>query len=198
MADAMKEEKLIQTLKEAADAHHEYEDGALKGQLDTQALGWYAGFVVGRLGDFATPSALTEWFHETRVRGKFDIAAKNVLAHLEANGADPAFIAPQKLSADKTVATQQLVEVLKAAGDAHHEFEDNALKGEVDTQALGWYAGFVNGRLGIATPTQLTEWFHETRVRGKFELAAQNVLNHLEAPAETATATPKAKAAPSI
>ena len=53
-------EELVEALKAAGAAHHEYETNALRGVRDGQWAGWYAGYVLGRLGDFIAPSALTE------------------------------------------------------------------------------------------------------------------------------------------
>ncbi len=48
-------------LAAAGSAHHEYEMNALQGERDAQWPGWYAAYVLGRLGDFASPSDLTAW-----------------------------------------------------------------------------------------------------------------------------------------
>jgi len=70
---------LSNALKAASEAHHEFEVNALNGQRDEQWTGWYAAYVLGRLGDFVRPSILSEWLE--RVRGEGDwsiIAAKYV------------------------------------------------------------------------------------------------------------------------
>ncbi len=51
-------DQLREALSAAAGAHHEYEQVALGGQHDAQWSGFYAAYVLGRLGDFASPSAL--------------------------------------------------------------------------------------------------------------------------------------------
>ena len=55
---------LIQALKAAGSAHHDYESNALNGQHDEQWPGWYAAYVLGRLGDFVTPTVLAQWLEE--------------------------------------------------------------------------------------------------------------------------------------
>ena len=48
---------LTQTLAQAGSAHHDFEQNILAGVRDELWHGFYAAFVLGRLGDFATPSA---------------------------------------------------------------------------------------------------------------------------------------------
>ena len=54
-------DQLREALSAAAAAHHDYEQSALGGQHDAQWPGFYAAYVLGRLGDFASPSALAGW-----------------------------------------------------------------------------------------------------------------------------------------
>jgi hypothetical protein len=49
---------LAEALRAAGDAHHEYEQVALRGERDELWAGFYAAFVIGRLGGFATVSRL--------------------------------------------------------------------------------------------------------------------------------------------
>ena len=51
-------------LDAAASAHHDYEANALGGRRDEQWAGWYAGYVLGRLGDFTSPTSLTRWLEK--------------------------------------------------------------------------------------------------------------------------------------
>lgn len=53
--------EIEQALRAAGNAHHEYEQTVLNGVHDEQWAGWYAAYVLGRLGDFATPGELTRW-----------------------------------------------------------------------------------------------------------------------------------------
>ncbi len=55
------DEALLAALKDAGHAHHNYETHYLKGEHDKFWAGWYAAFVLGRLGDFTTPTDLTLW-----------------------------------------------------------------------------------------------------------------------------------------
>lgn len=54
-------DQLREVLSAAARTHHDYEQGALGGERDTQWSGFYAAYVIGRLGDFTSPSALVGW-----------------------------------------------------------------------------------------------------------------------------------------
>lgn len=49
---------LVSALEAAAAAHHEFEEMALGGERDELWAGFYAAYVLGRLGDFMTPTAL--------------------------------------------------------------------------------------------------------------------------------------------
>jgi hypothetical protein len=42
-------------------AHHDYEQNALGGERDAQWPGFYAAYVLVRVGDFAAPTALAGW-----------------------------------------------------------------------------------------------------------------------------------------
>ena len=55
---------LEHALKAAGNAHHDYESQFLEGQRDEQWAGWYAAYVLGRAGDFVTPTTLTKWLEE--------------------------------------------------------------------------------------------------------------------------------------
>jgi len=70
---------------------------------------------------------------------------------------------------------------LSAAGSAHHEFEQNFLKGNRDEYWAGWYAAYVLGRLGeFTTPTQLTKWLEEAQGEGEWDdFAADYVIEKL-------------------
>ncbi len=54
-------EVLEQALAAAGKAHHDYETNILEGVRDEQWPGWYAAYVLGRVGDFTSPSQLSEW-----------------------------------------------------------------------------------------------------------------------------------------
>ena len=76
--------ELAAALKAAGSAHHEYEQTALDGVFDEQWPMFYAAFVLGRIGDFATPSALMSWLEEVpSIDGVWtDIAARHVIGRL--------------------------------------------------------------------------------------------------------------------
>ena len=64
MAEKPSANELGTVLTAAGSAHHEYETESLGGARDEQWAAFYAAFVLGRLGDFALPSALTRWLEE--------------------------------------------------------------------------------------------------------------------------------------
>ncbi len=72
--------ELAAALKAAGSAHHEYEQTVLNGAFDEQWTTFYAAFVLGRVGEFATPSALISWLEEVPTDGVWaDMAAKHVI-----------------------------------------------------------------------------------------------------------------------
>ena len=74
---------LQRALAAAASAHHEYEQNARNGVRDEQWAGWYAAYVLGRLGDFTSPSSLTHWMENVEGEGEWSATvAKHVDAQL--------------------------------------------------------------------------------------------------------------------
>ena len=69
------QEELRKALAAAGPAHHDYEQNMLSGARDERWAGWYAAYVLGRLGDFAAPTALTRWLEETPGEGDWATAA---------------------------------------------------------------------------------------------------------------------------
>ena len=57
-------EKLQNALAAAGTAHHDFETNVLKGEPDEHWPGWYAAYVLGRVGDFVTPTVLAGWLAE--------------------------------------------------------------------------------------------------------------------------------------
>lgn len=88
---------------------------------------------------------------------------------------------------DARKATNELPEVtvlsaaLKAAGSAHHEYEQTALNGVFDEQWPMFYAAFVLGRVGeFAKPSVLTSWLKESPTDGVWaDTAAGHVIKRL-------------------
>ena len=79
-------EQLREALAAAGGAHHEYESNYLGGVRDEQWIGWYAAYVLGRLGDFTTPTALTQWLEQVPAEGDWPTnAAAHVLANTRAD-----------------------------------------------------------------------------------------------------------------
>ncbi|NNF58883.1 MAG: hypothetical protein HKN04_11660 [Rhodothermaceae bacterium] len=56
---------LTAALAAAGQAHHEYEQHALGGTHDEQWPAFYAAYVLGRLGDFVSPTDLARWLEDT-------------------------------------------------------------------------------------------------------------------------------------
>ena len=54
-------EELVKALRAASIAHHDFEMNVLHGVRDEQWAGWYAAYVLGRLGDFVSASTLSNW-----------------------------------------------------------------------------------------------------------------------------------------
>ena len=79
MISAPKEQQLRQTLSAAGSAHHDYESNFLDGARDEQWAGWYSAYVLGRHGDFTTPTLLTQWLEEVSGEGDW---SENAAAHV--------------------------------------------------------------------------------------------------------------------
>lgn len=75
------EQQLKDALSAAGRAHHEFESNFLRGVRDEQWAGWYAAYVLGRLGDFTTPTQLAKWLADAPLKGDW---AKNAAAHVAA------------------------------------------------------------------------------------------------------------------
>jgi uncharacterized protein len=76
---------LAEVLSAAGSAHHEYEQNALNGVRDELWAGFYASYVLGRLGDFTTASRLAALLDEVDVPSNWaEAAAKHVTTTLTA------------------------------------------------------------------------------------------------------------------
>ena len=67
--------ELERALVAASVAHHDYEQNRLGGVRDDQWPGWYAAYVLGRLGDFASPSELAAWLEGVETEHGWPAAA---------------------------------------------------------------------------------------------------------------------------
>ncbi|HEX2153255.1 MAG TPA: hypothetical protein VHL52_04695 [Acidimicrobiia bacterium] len=76
----MERDALVDALEAAASAHHEYETVALGGQRDEIWAGFYAAYVLGRLGDFMKPSELAATLEAVDGEPWAEAAADAVLA----------------------------------------------------------------------------------------------------------------------
>ena len=84
MSAILSKEKLKDALKAAARAHHEFQENTLKGVRHEKWAMWYAAYVLGRLGDFTTPSLLTQWLSEVDGEHWFNKAPLYILSRLKA------------------------------------------------------------------------------------------------------------------
>jgi hypothetical protein len=57
-------DSLTRALADAGAVHHDYEQVALGGERDELWPGFYAAFVIGRLGNFVSSSALSSWLEK--------------------------------------------------------------------------------------------------------------------------------------
>jgi hypothetical protein len=62
-------------LNAAGSAHHDYELNALGGTRDEQWAGFYGAYVLGRLGNFVTPSVLVGLLEEVPDDGDWAVSA---------------------------------------------------------------------------------------------------------------------------
>ena len=77
------DQQLTEALSAAGSAHHDYETNFLSGARDQQWAGWYSAYVLGRLGDFTTPTRLTRSLAAVSGEGDWSRnAAAYVLAQL--------------------------------------------------------------------------------------------------------------------
>jgi len=81
--DIPTKEELAEALRVAGAAHHEYETIVLKGVRHEEWAVFYAAYVLGRLGDFAKPSALTRWLTEAPLTDNWaESAAAHILSEI--------------------------------------------------------------------------------------------------------------------
>ena len=80
MADLPSDSAIAEALSAAGSAHHEYEQTALKGVRDELWAGFYAAFVLGRLGDFTAASRLAALLEEVDAPSNWSQAAAEHVA----------------------------------------------------------------------------------------------------------------------
>jgi len=77
-------QQLQETLLAAGKSHHEFQENFLEGVWHKQWYIWYAAFVLGRLGNFTTPTLLTQWIMEISDKEKwFKKTAEHILNKLD-------------------------------------------------------------------------------------------------------------------
>ena len=54
-------DQLKDAIDQASQAHMPYESNALNGVRDERWSGWYAAYILGRVGDVCTPTDLAKW-----------------------------------------------------------------------------------------------------------------------------------------
>lgn len=82
-ADALEE-----ALSDAGEAHHDFEQVVLGGKRDELWAGFYAAFVLGRLGSFTAASTLSRLLEESSSSGNWaEHTAAHVLTSLKAEQA---------------------------------------------------------------------------------------------------------------
>jgi len=79
------EQELMKALSAAGTAHHDYESNFLQGAPDEHWPGWYAAYVLGRLGDFTTPTTLAGWLSEVSGEGDW---SQNAATHVVSNAGE--------------------------------------------------------------------------------------------------------------
>lgn len=79
----MQRDELIAALDAAASAHHEFEEVALEGVRDEIWAGFYAAYMLGRLGAFLAPSELAGILEGVDGEPWSEAAADAVLFRLE-------------------------------------------------------------------------------------------------------------------
>ncbi len=82
---------------------------------------------------------------------------------------------------DATLSRKALEGALKAAGSAHHDYEQNALGGTRDEHWAGFYSAYVLGRLGdFVTTSVLVELLEDAPKDGDWAVStAKYILDSL-------------------
>ena len=70
---------LEQALRAASKSHHNYEKNILEGVRDKYWAGWYAAYVLGRLGDFTSPTELSSLLETVSGDGDWYLNASNLI-----------------------------------------------------------------------------------------------------------------------
>jgi uncharacterized protein len=80
VADLPSDSAIAEALSAAGSAHHEYEQTARKGVRDELWAGFYAAFILGRLGDFTAASRLAALLEEVDAPSNWSQAAAQHVA----------------------------------------------------------------------------------------------------------------------
>ena len=69
-----------QALRDASRSHHDYEENVLDGVRDEYWSGWYDAYVLGRLGDFTSPTELSRLLETVSGDGDWYLIASNLIS----------------------------------------------------------------------------------------------------------------------
>lgn len=107
-----------------------------------------------------------------------DLWDRSRAVKISAIDAVPAIISRMTGSKTRIPTMEELTEALAAAGSAHHEYEQTALKGERDEEWAAFYTAYVLGRLGdFVKPSVLSGLLTEAPLTDNWaESAAAHVL----------------------
>ena len=84
MKSSPNEKQILEALIEAGRAHHEFQANYFGGVRQSQWAGWYSASVLGRLGNFTTPTILTKLLEEVKEdENWFKNAAKSVIENIK-------------------------------------------------------------------------------------------------------------------
>jgi hypothetical protein len=79
MSSLPSKQQLLKTLIDAAKSHHEFQSNYLDGVRHEQWAWWYSAYLLGRLGEFTTPTQLTKWLSDVTDKNSwFKAAAEHI------------------------------------------------------------------------------------------------------------------------
>jgi hypothetical protein len=79
-------QQLIKALIAASRAHHEFQTNYMDGVRHEQWAWWYSAYILGRLGEFTSPTQLTQWLSEVvDEKSWFKTASEYVSSKLSEN-----------------------------------------------------------------------------------------------------------------
>jgi hypothetical protein len=86
MASIPTKKEILRTLAAAARTHHEFQENSLNGIRHEGWAWWYAAYILGRLGEFTTPTLLTKWLEEIDdAKNWFKAATEHISLNIDGN-----------------------------------------------------------------------------------------------------------------